>query len=106
MSGVLRIVLILGAFAILFVIVGKLRRAQIQVLDSVFWLFFALSFAVFAAFPRFAFWLSGSLGFESPSNFVFLYVIGLLLYREFSDTVKIAKLRRRINSLVEELALK
>lgn len=106
MSGVLRIVLILGAFAILFVIVGKLRRAQIRVLDSVFWLFFALSFVVFASFPRFAFWLSSSFGFESPSNFVFLYVIGLLLYREFSNTVKIAELRRRINSLVEELALK
>ena len=46
MSSVLRVVLILGAFAILFVIVKKLRKAQIQVLDSVFWLFFALSFVV------------------------------------------------------------
>ena len=87
MSSVLRVVLILGAFAILFVIVKKLRKAQIQVLDSVFW-------------------LAGALGFESPSNFVVLYAIALLLYREFSNTVKIAELRRRVNALVEELALK
>lgn len=106
MSSVLRVVLILGAFAILFVIVKKLRKAQIQVLDSVFWLFFALSFVVFAAVPQIAFWLAGGLGFESPSNFVFLYAIALLLYREFSNTVKIAELRRRVNALVEELALK
>lgn len=106
MSSVLRVVLILGAFAILFVIVKKLRKAQIQVLDSVFWLFFALSFVVLAAVPQIAFWLAGTLGFESPSNFVFLYAIALLLYREFSNTVKIAELRRRVNALVEELALK
>ena len=61
MSSVLRVVLILGAFAILFVIVKKLRKAQIQVLDSVFWLFFALSFVVFAAVPQIAFWLAGPL---------------------------------------------
>ena len=106
MSSILRVVLILGAFAILFVIVKKLRKAQIQVLDSVFWLFFALSFVVFAAVPQIAFWLAGALGFESPSNFVFLYAIALLLYREFSNTVKIAELRRRVNALVEALALK
>lgn len=106
MSGVLRIVLILGAFAILFGIVKKLRKAHVQVLDSVFWLIIALSFVVFATFPQFVYWFSSFLGFESPSNFFFLYVIGILLYREFFNAVKIAELRRRVNSLVEELALK
>lgn len=71
-----------------------------------FWLFFVFSFVVLAAFPQVAFWLSSLLGFESPANFVFLYVIVLLLYREFSNTVSISKLRRRINQLVEEQALR
>ena len=106
MSIVLRAILLLGALLVLYFVVRKLRKAQIEVLDSVFWLFFAFSFVVLAAFPQVAFWLSSFLGFESPANFVFLYVIVLLLYREFSNTVSISKLRRRINQLVEEQALR
>lgn len=106
MSFVLRAVFLLGALLVLYFVVRKLRKAQIEVLDSVFWLFFAFSFAALAAFPQVAFWLSSLLGFESPANFVFLYVIVLLLYREFSNTVSISKLRRRINQLVEEQALR
>ena len=105
MSIVLRAVLLLGALLVLYFVIRKLRKAQIEVLDSVFCLFFAFSFVVLAAFPQVAFWLSSLLGFESPSNFVFLYVIALLLYREFSNTATISKLRRRINQLVEEQAL-
>lgn len=106
MSIVLRAVLLLGALLVLYFVIRKLRKAQIEVLDCVFWLFFAFSFVVLAAFPQVAFWLSSLLGFESPANFVFLYVIVLLLYREFSNTVSISKLRRRINQLVEEQALR
>lgn len=106
MSIVLRAVLLLGALLVLYFVIRKLRKAQIEVLDSVFWLFSAFSFVVLAAFPQVAFWLSSLLGFESPANFVFLYVIVLLLYREFSNTVSISKLRRRINQLVEEQALR
>ena len=103
MSFVLRAVFLLGALLVLYFVVRKLRKAQIEVLDSVF---FAFSFVALAAFPQVAFWLSSLLGFESPANFVFLYVIVLLLYREFSNTVSISKLRRRINQLVEEQALR
>lgn len=106
MSIVLRAVLLLGALLVLYFVIKKLRKAQIEVLDSAFWLFFVFSFVVLAAFPQVAFWLSSLLGFESPANFVFLYVIVLLLYREFSNTVSISKLRRRINQLVEEQALR
>lgn len=106
MSIVLRVVLLLGALLVMYFVVRKLRKAQIEALDSVFWLFFAFSFVVLAAFPQAAFWLSSLLGFESPANFVFLYVIVLLLYRELSNTVSISKLRRRINQLVEEQALR
>lgn len=68
MSIVLRAVLLLGALLVLYFVIRKLRKAQIEVLDSVFWLFFAFSFVVLAAFPQLAFWLSSLLGFESPAK--------------------------------------
>lgn len=106
MTLMLRYFLIVCALLVLVFIIRKLKKAQIQVLDSIFWLLFALSFVILAAFPQIAYALSGLLGFESPSNFVFLYVIAVLVYREFTNTVKFSRQRRRLDSLVQEVALK
>lgn len=106
MSVVLRVFLVLVAIAVLTVILRKLRKSEIQVIDSVFWFFFAASFVVLAVFPQIAFVCSGALGFESPSNFIFLYVIGVLMLREFSLTEKLARQRMKLNALVQEIAIK
>ena len=106
MSFTLRILLIVAAAFVLVFIVRKLRKSQIQVLDSVFWLFLAFGFMFFAAFPQLAYGLSSIFGFESPSNFVFLTVIALMVMHDFSTTVKLAELRDRVSSLVQEIALK
>lgn len=106
MSFTLRILLIVAAAFVLVFIVRKLRKSQIQVLDSVFWLFLAFGFVFFAAFPQVAYGLSSILGFESPSNFVFLAVIALMVMHDFSTTVKLAGLRDKVNMLVQEIALR
>lgn len=106
MSLTLRILLIVAAAFVLVFIVRKLRKSQIQVLDSIFWLLLAFGFVLFAVFPQVAYGLSSILGFESPSNFVFLAVIALMVMHDFSTTVKLAELRDRVSSLVQEIALK
>lgn len=106
MSVTLRFLLIVAAALDLVFIVCNLRKSQIQVLDSIFWLFLAFGFVVFAVFPQIAYGLSSVLGFESPSNFVFLAVIALLVMHDFSTTVKLAKLRSKVVSLVQEIALR
>ena len=58
-----------------------------------------------AVFPQIAWACSRVLGIESASNFVFLYVIAVLIIREFSMTVEMSKLRARISLLVQEAAL-
>ncbi len=106
MSISLRIVLIVCAALVFFIIMKKLKKSQIQVMDSIFWLVFAFSFLVFAVFPGIAYWLADILGFEAPSNFVFLYTIGILMVHDFSTTAQLAELRRKLNSLVSEVALR
>ena len=54
-----------------------------RVLDSMFWLLFSLSFVIFGIFPEIALFISSELGFVSASNFVFLYVIAVLVVRDF-----------------------
>ena len=105
MSALLRIFLVASAIFVLIFIVYKLKKDQIQVSDSLFWLLFSCSFVLLAMFPQVATVISSALGFQAPSNFVFLYVIAVLVIRDFSMTAKWAKCRDRINRLVQEKAL-
>ena len=75
-------------------------------MDAIFWLLFIAVIAILAIFPGIAYVLSGVLGFDSPSNFVFLCVIAILLIRVFSLNAKVAHLRAKTNSLIQEIALR
>ena len=50
--------------------------------------------------------LAGLLGFQTSANFVFVYVIAVLVMRDFSNTTKIAMLRKKIEGLIQEVALR
>lgn len=102
----LRFFLVIGAVLTLYFIIRKIRKSEMETSDSVFW--FALSgiFVLLAIFPQIAYACSSFLGFASPSNFVFLVVIAILVMREFSLTLKVARLRIKMNRLVQEIALK
>lgn len=106
MTASLRIVLVVCALCVLYFIARKIRKSQIQVMDSVFWLLFSLSLVILAVFPEIAYFLSGVLGFQAPVNFVFLYVIAILVMRDFSSTVKIAQMRTKLTALIQEIALR
>ncbi len=106
MNIVLRVFLVVVACLALALILRKLRKSEMQVVDSVFWFFFAFSLVVLAVVPNIAYFFSGIFGFDSPSNFVFFYVIGVMVLRELSLTAKVAHLRMKVNTLVQELALR
>ncbi len=77
-----------------------------QVLDSLFWLLFSLSFVLLGVFPDIAIFVSNKLGFMSASNFVFLYVIAVLVMRDFSNSLRLSKQEERINELTQSIALR
>lgn len=99
------VLLIIGAVGIFALTLRKIMRSEIAVADSVFWFFFALSLVILAAFPRIAFVIADALGFISVVNFVFLYVIAVLLVKVFYMTAEIARLRARQAELIQDKAL-
>lgn len=106
MSFSLRVLLIAGAFLVCLFVVKKIKAAQMQVLDSLFWLLFSASFIILGVFPDVASAFSNQFGFISTSNFVFLYVIAVLVIRDFCNSLRISKLEDRLNSFVQAVALK
>lgn len=105
MSISLRVLLIISAAIVLLFVVRKLKKSQMQALDSLFWLLFSLSFVILGIFPEIAITYSALFGFVSPSNLVFLYVIAVLIVRDFCNSLRLSKLEERLNSLVQAVAL-
>lgn len=105
MSFTLRALLVFFAVAVFYFVIRKLKKAQMQVLDSLFWIMFSTSFVLLGIFPDIAVRIADLLGFMSASNFVFLYVIAVLVVRDFTISVRLAKQEERLNSLVQATAL-
>lgn len=101
----LDIFLIVGAVATLVFVGVNIRKSQIKTSDAVFWFAFVFCLLALALFPQIAFALSDLLGFQSPSNFVFLVIVAILLIKEFTASVEIAKLKSKVTNLVQEVAL-
>ena len=90
-SAVFAILLVIGAVCVFAYILRKIRKSEIKIADSTFWFLFAASLVLLAIFPQIAYFFSDLLQVQSPSNFVFLYVIAVLVIREFLTTVEISK---------------
>lgn len=66
MNIVLRVFLVVVACLALALILRKLRKSEMQVVDSVFWFFFAFSLVVLAVVPNIAYFFPEYLGLIPP----------------------------------------
>lgn len=98
-------VLIAGAVGALVYVVLKIRHNQLTTADAVFWFLFALAMIVAAVFPRLVYGLTNLLGMESPANFVFLCVLVIVVYRLLALSVENARIRAKLTTLVQYIAL-
>lgn len=106
MSLSLRIVLIIISMLTCFYIARKLRKSQMNINDTVFWIFFAFVLVLLSIFPGIAGWGSRLLGFQAPVNFVFVVVIFLLILRIFIMSIKISVLEDKLKNLTEEIGIR
>lgn len=106
MTTNLRIFLILGAIFLLVMVARKIKKAQFETRDTFFWLGLSVLLIIAAVFPRAVYFISGLLGFASASNFVFLAVIAILLWRSFRLQENVALLKRKLTTVAQEIALK
>ncbi len=102
----LRIFLVFGAVLLLIMVTRKIKKSQFETQDTFFWLGLSVLLIVAAVFPQLVYAISDLLGFQSASNFVFLAVIAILLWRLFRLQESLSVLRRKLIVLAQEVALK
>lgn len=102
----LRALLIIGAVFALWVVGRKVKKNKILVEDAVFWVVAAVVLVVLAIFPGIAISIANALGFMSASNFVYLCIIALLLWKVFVNSTEISRLKNKVDELAQEVALR
>lgn len=105
MSPVLRILLILASCGVVYYVMHKIRKKQLNVDDAIYWIFFAVALFILSVFPRIATWAADLIGFETPANFVFMFVMFVTLVKLFHLAIELSVQKHRINALVQKLAL-
>lgn len=102
----LRVLLFVAAALYFLFSVLRIRKSNVRIMDMVFWILMSALLVIMGIFPEWIMKLSHLIGFESPINFVFLVVIFLLLFKCFSMSIQISTQSEKINSIVEELAIR
>ena len=103
--GSLRIVLLIVSVLTALFVLRKIRKAQFSIDYALYWVFFCGLLLILSVFPGISFFFSNLIGFESPSNFIFVVFIFLLLIKMFLMSVKIAGMQAKLNNLVQKYAL-
>ena len=105
MTLIFRCVLILVSVATLVGIVKKVRNAKVQIESTIFWILFGFMLLLLSIFPQIAGLAADILGIYSTTNFIFLFIIFVLLVHQFVISIKCSQLESKIDELVQEIAI-
>ncbi|MBR1692506.1 MAG: DUF2304 domain-containing protein [Lachnospiraceae bacterium] len=105
MTYSLRALILLASLVTFLYVLRRIRKAQLQLQDSLFWIFLAFVFVIMGAFPQIVYAASRFFGFQAPVNLIFLVIIFILLLKVFLSSIKISQLENKLDQLVQELAI-
>ena len=105
MTLTLRLILIAGSVLTFFWVVRRIRRAQVRIEDSIFWIGFSAVLILLSIFPGLIDWGASVTGVYSGVNFLFLAILFILIVKIFSMSVHISRLESRLSQLIQQYAI-
>lgn len=105
MTITFRVTLVLVSIITLLCIIRKVRNAKVQIENTMFWILFGFMLLILSIFPQIAEIAADILGIYSTTNFIFLFIIFLLLIHQFLISIKCSQLENKIDELVQEIAI-
>ncbi len=100
-----RIILIIVSILTFWYMMRKIRKSQVQIEDSLFWIAVSICFITISIFPELAEFMANLLGIGSTVNFVFLAIIFILLMKVFFMSIKISQLESKLHTLIQKFAI-
>ena len=105
MSIALRIALIIGAVALVALVIAGVRKSRMRIEDSLFWIILSLLILLLSIFPGVGSWVSSLLGVQSPVNFIMLFFVAVLIAKCFSLARQVSQLENKIKELTQRVAV-
>ena len=105
MNILFRLLLFFISTGVFFFMMKKIRKSQVQIDNTIFWILFMLGLVSISVFPSIVIYISNFIGIESPANFVFLCIIFLLLLKVFNLSLQLSKLQYQLQQLTQIFAL-
>ncbi len=105
MSGLLRILIIVGALFLLLYMLKKIRQSKLKIEYTVFWILFSGVLVLMGIFPQIFYFISEVIGFQSPINMIYLVIIFVLIVKLFLTSMQISKLENKVDSLTQQIAI-
>lgn len=102
----IRILLLIVASISFIFMMHQIRKSRLLIRESLFWFFFSALLILMAIFPHIISSLSHFFGIDTPANFVFLFIIALLISRIFKMTIQVSVLNERIDELTRVIAIR
>ncbi len=101
----LRLILIISSVICFIFIIKKIKKSKMRIDDAIFWIITSGLFLFMAFFPKVPIFIAGVIGIESPANFVFLSVVGLMFIKLFSLSSLLSSEIEKKNQLIQKIAL-
>ena len=105
MTVIFRVILVIVSILTMAFMMRKIRQAKVQIEAALFWVIMALILMVFSLFPAVADACAHLLGIYSTPNFLFLFMIFLLIVKVFGMTLQMSQMESRQKELVQRIAL-
>lgn len=105
MTITLRIVLMIVSLLNCVWTLSSIRKARIKIESSIFWIIFSIVLLVISFVPELVEFGADLLGVQSPSNFIFLVIIFLLILKLFRLTMYLSQLEKKVDHLVQRYAI-
>lgn len=105
MSFGLRAMLFLFSAGSCYYVIRKIKKAQIKIEDSIFWILFWIGIVLLSIFPKIISIPVQILKVDSPANLVYLIFIFILLIKVFAMSVKVSQLENKIKELAQRSAI-
>ena len=106
MTLLFRVILLAVCLFTYFFLHHSIKKEKMRIEESIFWLILSLLLLFFSIFPGIPDILARLLGIYSTANFLFLFVIFILLLRLFYVNAALGKLEERVKTLVQNEALR
>ena len=99
------VILLIAAIGLVVFLLHSIKKSKMSIEDALFWMGFSFLILLMSIFPEIPSFLSDTIGFMSPVNFVFLFFIFVLIIRDFLSNRRISQLENRVKELTQQIAL-